>query len=113
MRIDAAVSVRTFLDAVEEEDLDPLRPLVPQLLQQFLTLSNEVRAQRPLFVAATVVGGLFGGVCTNLMLTHHVAAHAVPAMQCRLTTRNQIYIPAFLLNNLTIPLFSCRLTMRT
>lgn len=27
---------------MEEEDLDPLRPLVPQLLQQFLTLSNEV-----------------------------------------------------------------------
>ena len=41
MRIDAAVSVRSFLDAVDEEDMDPLRPLVPQLLQQFLTLSNE------------------------------------------------------------------------
>ena len=42
MRIDAAVSVRAFLDAVEEEDLGPLRPLVPQLLQQFLALSSEV-----------------------------------------------------------------------
>lgn len=42
MRIDAAVAVRSFLDAVEDEDLAPLRPLVPQLLQQFLTLSNEV-----------------------------------------------------------------------
>lgn len=31
-----------ILSQVEEEDLDPLRPLVPQLLQQFLTLSNEV-----------------------------------------------------------------------
>ena len=34
------------LPQVEEEDLDPLRPLVPQLLQQFLTLSNEVGCGR-------------------------------------------------------------------
>lgn len=42
VRMDAAVSVRSFLDAVEEENLDELRPLVPRLLNQFLALSNEV-----------------------------------------------------------------------
>ena len=49
MRIDASVSVRSFLEAAADGDederagLEPLRPLVPQLLQQFLALSNEVR----------------------------------------------------------------------
>lgn len=34
--------MRSFLDAVEAEDLDALRPLVPELLKQFLHLSQEV-----------------------------------------------------------------------
>ena len=38
-------AVRSFLDAVEHEDLDGLRPLVPELLKQFLQLSQEVRGR--------------------------------------------------------------------
>ncbi|PSC72993.1 importin beta-like SAD2 [Micractinium conductrix] len=55
VRIDAAVSVRSFLDAVDEEDMDPLRPLVPQLLQQFLTLSNEIDNEDLTFSLETVI----------------------------------------------------------
>lgn len=55
VRIDAAVAVRSFLDAVEDEDLAPLRPLVPQLLQQFLTLSNEIDNEDLTFSLETVI----------------------------------------------------------
>eukprot|EP00887_Chlorella_sp_A99_P003658 scaffold7.g3658.t1 len=42
VRMDAAVAVRYFLDAVEAEDLGALRPLVPELLQRFLGMSAEI-----------------------------------------------------------------------
>ncbi|KAL4855989.1 Importin beta-like SAD2 [Chlorella vulgaris] len=55
VRMDAAVSVRSFLDAVEEENLDELRPLVPRLLNQFLTLSNELDNEDLTFSLETVI----------------------------------------------------------
>lgn len=55
VRIDASVAVRSFLDAVEAEDLDALRPLVPELLKQFLQLSQEVDNEDLTFSLETVV----------------------------------------------------------
>lgn len=55
VRIDAAVCVRSFLDAVEEEQLGPLRPLVPQLLTQFLALSAEIDNEDLTFSLETVI----------------------------------------------------------
>lgn len=45
VRVDAGVAVRSFVDAVEAEDLGPLRPLVPDLLQRFLAISHEVDSE--------------------------------------------------------------------
>ena len=45
VRVDAGVAVRSFVDAVEAEDLGPLRPLVPDLLQRFLAISQEVDSE--------------------------------------------------------------------
>ena len=36
------MQVRFFLDAIDDDDLEHYKPLVPQLLEQFLQLIQEV-----------------------------------------------------------------------
>lgn len=45
VRVDAGVAIRAFVDAVEEDDLGPVRPLVPNLLEKFLAISHEVDSE--------------------------------------------------------------------
>jgi hypothetical protein len=45
VRVDAGVAIRQFVDAVEEDDLGPLKPLVPNLLEKFLAISHEVDSE--------------------------------------------------------------------
>ena len=57
VRVDAAVAMRSFVDAVDAEDLGPLRPLVPDLLQRFLAISHEVDSEDVTSSLETVVEG--------------------------------------------------------
>lgn len=45
VRVDAGVAIRAFVDAVEDDDLGPIRPLVPDLLEKFLAISHEVDSE--------------------------------------------------------------------
>jgi hypothetical protein len=45
VRVDAGVAIRSFVDAIEDEDLGPIRPLVPNLLEKFLAISHEVDSE--------------------------------------------------------------------
>lgn len=45
VRVDAGVAIRSFLDAIDAEDLATVRPLVPTLLQRFLSISQEVESE--------------------------------------------------------------------
>ncbi len=45
VRVDAGVSIRSFIETVEDADLAPLRPLVPNLLEKFLAISHEVESE--------------------------------------------------------------------
>ncbi|KAK2079907.1 hypothetical protein QBZ16_002302 [Prototheca wickerhamii] len=55
VKVDAAVAVRCFLDAVDEEDLGDFRGLVPGLLTRFLQLSQEIDNEDLTFSLETVV----------------------------------------------------------
>lgn len=45
VRMDAVVAVRHFVDALEDHSI--LKPILPQLLNQFFSLMNEVGRRPP------------------------------------------------------------------
>eukprot|EP00951_Prasinocladus_malaysianus_P037567 scaffold404857_cov51-Prasinocladus_malaysianus.AAC.1 len=71
VRMDAVVSVRHFVDALE--DATPLKPILPQLLHQFFQLMNEVENEDLVMTLESIVEK-FGddiapyavGLCQNL-----------------------------------------------
>ena len=42
VRVDAVVGIRHFVDAYSEEHVEHIKPLIPQLLNQFFSLMREV-----------------------------------------------------------------------
>ena len=46
MRVDAVVALRSFIDAFDAEGLQQVKPLIPQLLDVFFQLMQEVGTQR-------------------------------------------------------------------
>ena len=43
VRVDAVVALRSFIDAFDTEGLQQVKPLIPQLLDVFFQLMQEVR----------------------------------------------------------------------
>lgn len=76
VRVDAAVAVRSFLDAVEDDEhLAALRPLVPELLSQYLRLSQEIDNEDLLFSLETLVERFADHMAPYAVgLTTHLAA---------------------------------------
>ncbi|KAJ7538458.1 hypothetical protein O6H91_11G048900 [Diphasiastrum complanatum] len=71
VRVDSVVSLRSFIDACQ--DLNEIRPILPQLLDEFFKLMNEVENEDLVFTLETIVDK-FGeemapyalGLCQNL-----------------------------------------------
>ncbi|XP_024396720.1 importin beta-like SAD2 [Physcomitrium patens] len=71
VRVDSVVSLRTFVEACK--DLSEIRPILPQLLDEFFKLMNEVENEDLVFTLETIVDK-FGeemapyalGLCQNL-----------------------------------------------
>lgn len=71
VRVDSVVALRSFVDACK--DLNELRPILPQLLDEFFKLMNEVENEDLVFTLETIVDK-FGeemapfalGLCQNL-----------------------------------------------
>eukprot|EP00899_Mesostigma_viride_P026574 jgi/Mesvir1/7100/Mv09206-RA.2 len=53
VRVDAVVALRAFVDA--SQDLNELRPILPQLLDEFFKLMNEVENEDLVFTLETIV----------------------------------------------------------
>ncbi|XP_076945680.1 importin beta-like SAD2 [Bidens hawaiensis] len=74
VRVDSVFGLRSFVEACT--DLDEIRPLLPQLLDEFLKLMNEVENEDLVFTLETIVDK-FGeemapyavGLCQNLAAT--------------------------------------------
>nr|XP_016507670.1 PREDICTED: importin beta-like SAD2 [Nicotiana tabacum] len=86
VRVDSVFALRSFVEACR--DLDEIRPIIPQLLDEFFKLMNEVENEDLVFTLETIVDK-FGeemapyalGLCQNLKLMR-VAFQAAAFWKC-------------------------------
>ena len=61
VRVDAVVALRSFIDAFDTEGLQQVKPLIPQLLDVFFQLMQEVSLPRLTLLAWLWLGHVHAG----------------------------------------------------